>query len=409
MSADLQADPRRGAAPRVLLACAGLDHARRGFETFARECFTALHDEPGIELELVKGSGPPGAGERSARTLRRDRPVARAVGRLLGARPFRIEALAFAFGLQPLIARRRPDLIYLSEWDTARGLATIRALTRQRFRLLLCNGTFAASGFEHLDHVQELTPGAREYVLARGADPRRHSVLQLGFRIDRELRLPSAEERAALRDRLGLPRDRPILISVAALNRSHKRLDYVIEEVAALPAPRPFLLLVGEPDSETPALRSLALERLGAEGHAFRTVPAPEVGDLLRASDAFVLGSLDEAQGRALIEAAAVGVTCLAHDSGVMRFALGEHGRFGDFSKPGALSAALRDFPAPDLELARSAHRHVYERFAWDRLRPRYVELLRGVAMGGADSDQAGAANSTVSASSGENESRYRR
>jgi glycosyltransferase involved in cell wall biosynthesis len=390
----------------VLVACAGLDHARRGFETFARECFAALSGEPGIELELVKGSGPRGERERSVPTLRRDRPIARATGRVLGARPFRIEALAFAFSLQPLIARRRPDLIYLSEWDTARGLAALRALTRQRFRLLLCNGTFAASGFEHLDHVQELTPAALEYVLARGADPLRHTVLQLGFRIDRELDLPSADERASLRARLGLPRDRSILISVAALNRSHKRLDYVIDEVAGLDAPRPFLVLVGEPDAETRALRALALDRLGADGHAFRTVPAAEVPDLLRASDAFVLGSLDEAQGRAPIEAAARGLPCFVHDSGVMRFALGDSGHYGDFSKRGALSGALRELRPPDPDLAREAHRHVYEQFAWERLRPLYVKLLRAVAFGGPRPGQAGRAKSTVSSPTGENVSR---
>lgn len=381
--------------PHVLLACSGLDHARRGFESFARECFDALGGDPGLRIELVKGSGQKRTGERSVPTLRRDRPVARALGRVIGARPFRIEALAFAFSLQPIIAARRPDLVYLSEWDTARGLAWLRSLTGQRFKLLLCNGTFASEGFDHLDHVQELTPAAREYVLSRGADPARHSVVPLGFQIEPELRILSSQERGALRARLGLPSDRTIVVSVAAFNRQHKRIDYVIEEVAALPDPRPYLLLVGEPEAETPGLRELAVERLGADGHAFRTVPAECVGQLLRASDAFVLASLAEAQGRALVEAAAAGLPCCAHDSGVMRFALGEHGFFADLNERGALTHLLGGLGPFEPELACATHRHVYERFSWDRLRTSYVELLTAVA------------NSTVSSSRGENVSTY--
>jgi glycosyltransferase involved in cell wall biosynthesis len=195
--------------------------------------------------------------------------------------------------------------------------------------------------------------------------------------------------------RLGLPVHRRILISVAALNRHHKRIDYLVEEVAALPEPRPYLLLVGEAEAETAALRRLARDRLGGEGHEFRTVPALAVPEHLRASDGFVLASVDEAQGRAAIEAAGQGLPCFVHDSAVMRFALDGYGRFADLTREGALTGLLRDLHAPDPELAVGIHRHVYERFSWDRLRPRYFELLTRVA------------NNTVSSSTGEKVSRY--
>ena len=382
--------------PYVLLACAGLDHARRGFETFARECFEALRGEAGIRIELAKGSGPSGPGERAIPALRRDAKLPQALARMLGARSFRLEHLAFAFSLQPLLARRRPDVVYLSEWDTARGLAALRSVTRQRFKLVLSNGTFAASGFEHLDHVQELTPGGREFVLARGADPARHTVLPLGFEMSARPELPSQDDRLRLRERLSLPRDRAVVVSVAALNRSHKRLDYLIEEVASLPAPRPFLLMLGEPDDETPELRDLARERLGDAGHGFRTVPADAVADHLHASDLFVLASLAEMQGRALIEAMACGLPCLAHDYSVARFALGEHGVYADLSRRGELAPRLlQELGAGrDGAAAHARHRFVYERFSWDRLRPRYVEFLGAVA------------KRTVSSSSGDAVSR---
>lgn len=385
--------PRR---PLVLLVCCGLEHARRGYESFARECFDELHGDPGVELGLVKGSGPAGPGERSVRTLRRDAALAQGLGRAFGVRPFRLEALMFAFSLQPLLTRRRPDLVYLSEWDTARALAALRSVSGQRFKLLLSNGGFASERFEHVDHVQELTPAARDYLLERGEDPAKHTMLPYGFKIGPELKMLPALDRAALRERLGLPAEREILISVAAFNRDHKRLDYLIEEVAAVPSPRPYLLLVGEPEAETPGLRTLARERLGTEGHQFRTVPASEVPHLLQASDAFVLTSLAETQGRAVIEAMSHGLPCFVHDSPVMRFAVGEHGALANLAEPGALSRSLLDYRGPvDHGPARARHRYVYERFSWERLRPHYVRLLRTVALGGA-------ANSTVSSSRAE-------
>lgn len=371
-------------APRVLLVCCGLEHAHRGYETFARGCYEALRDEPGLDLELVKGSGPRRSGERSIPTLRRDRPVALLAGRALRARPFRIEAFAFGLALEPVLARRRPELVYVSEWDTARVLAFLRSRLRQRFKLLFCNGGFATYGFECFDHVQELTPFGRQWVLDLGADPRRHSVLPMGFELAAQAAPSSATERTRLRRELRLPVDRRLIVSIAALNREQKRLDYLIEEFAALPEPRPFLLLDGQPEEETAGLRALARERLGPDGCELRTSPSDRVPDVLRASDAFVLASLAETQARAVIEAAAEFVPCLVHESPITRFALGDHGWFADLTRTGSLTELL-------LELARTpaavtaqrvdhAREHVYERFSWDRLRPRYVELLTAVA-----------------------------
>jgi glycosyltransferase involved in cell wall biosynthesis len=370
------------AAPRVLLVCSGLDHARRGFESFARDCFDALRDDPGIQIELVKGSGHSGPRERSIPTITRDNPLARGLGRRLGIRPFRLEALAFGLSLQPILAHRKPDVVYLSEWDTARLLARTRRLARQHFKLVLSNGTLAAEGFDHLDRVQDLTPAANEFVLGRGADPHRHTVLPLGFHIPPQLDPLSDADTRSLRARLDLPPDRRIVISVAALNRYHKRLDYLIEELASIPEPRPFLLLAGQPEEETPGLRELALRRLGEHGHSIRTVPAAEVADLCRASDAFVLASNFEGLPRALVEASALGLPCLVHSYPVTEFAVGPYGYFADLGNAGALAGLISGLSDSDFAAERAVERHgyAYEHFSWDRLRPRYVEMLREVA-----------------------------
>jgi 1,2-diacylglycerol 3-alpha-glucosyltransferase len=362
---------------RVLLACSGLEHAHRGYESFARECFERLRDDPRLDLWLIKGSGPSGDRERAVPSLKRDSRLAQALGRVRGS-SLKAEQFAFGFSLQPEIVRRKPDVIYFSEWYTGVALDRLRRVNRQQYALVLSNGSMADHGFEPFDRVHQHTAPALEWVLERGADPRRHILLPVAFNVPPSV--PTEDERGALRDRLGLPRDRPVVISVAALNRHHKRLDYVIEEIARMPEPRPFLLLVGQPETETDGLKKLAQELLGEDGHSFRTVPRPEVDGLLRASDFFVLASFAEGLPRALVEAMAHGLPCLAHDYSVAHYALADHGLFGDFSQPGALADLIEAHAGRgfDAESAERRRRSVYERFSWDALAPQYVEMLEG-------------------------------
>ena len=372
----MNSDP--DAPARVLLACSGLEHAHRGYESFAREAFDRLKDDPRLDLWLVKGSGPDGDRERSVPSLKRDHPLASTIAKVRGSE-LKVEQFAFGFSLVPEIVRTKPDVVYFSEWYTGVALHRLRPLLRQDYALVLSNGSMSPDGFEPFDRVHQHTRPAYEVVLARGADPTRQTLLPVAFELPE--RVVSAEERAALRGPLDLPSDRPVLISTAALNRWHKRLDSVIEEVARLPEERrPYLLLVGHPEPETEGLRKLAAERLGDAGHSFRTVPRDEVDALLRASDFFVLGSLAEGLPRGLVEAAAHGLACLAHDYAVARFALGEHGLLADFTQPGGLTRLLEEhLGRADLDASAPARRqHVYENFSWDVLTPQYVDMLHG-------------------------------
>lgn len=360
----------------VLLVCSGLDHAHRGFESFARECFDELVDEPALDLRLIKGSGLDGQRETSVRSMPRDTPLAQYLGQATGREPFRFEQVAFAFSLQLELRRRRPDIVYFSEWHTGLVLAKLRGLLRQTFRLVFCNGAMASEGFEHLARVQQLTPAALDTVLELGGDPARHAMLPLGFALRPELDLITAEERFGLRQRLALPLERTIVISVAALNKHHKRLDYLIRELGHVPGPRPFLLLLGQPERETPEIRALAQELLGPDGHDIRTVPHSDVRALTRASDHFVLPSLGEGLPRALVEAMAQGTPCLTHDYGVTRFVLGEQGDYADFSKAGGLARQLSMLRPRTPAADRARHAHVFEHLSWERLRPAYVQFL---------------------------------
>lgn len=367
---------------RVLLACSGVGHTMRGFETFALECHRALREHPRLDVVLARACGPLSAGERRAWTLGRESRPARTLGALARRNGYFAEQMIYAASLIPLIASERPDVVYLSDWALGGALGRLRALGRARFRLLLSNGAAGPPPYDWtIDHVQQLSPYLHELALAAGEPAAKHTLLPLGVEVEERLELVSAADRASLRERLGLPREGELVLCVAALNNWSKRLGYVVSEVAAL-NPCPHLVLLGQPERETPAVLAHATRLLGSGGFSARTVPPDEIADYYRAADVFVLGSLHEAMARVLVEALGHGLPTLSHDSEVMRFVTGDQGRRADLSRPGALARMLmmaRAAPSSPDE-RRERHRFARETFGWDVLRPHYVDLIESVA-----------------------------
>ncbi len=362
-----------------MVVCSGLGHVVRGFETFAQEAAHVLDRRSELDVILVNAHGRSGQGERLAPALRRDRPGTRALARLVRRDPYWVEQASYASSLVPVLLAERPDVVYFSDWLVGRALGRWRAASRQRFALLLSNGAAGWPPFDaSIDLVQQPTPALLEVAL-RGGEPReRHSMVPLGLTIEPKLRPPTGAERVGLRERLGLPQSGQIVLSVAALNNWSKRIDYLIREVASLPAPRPHVVLLGQFEDETPAILQLAGELLGPGGFTARTVRPVSVGDYYRAADVLALTSTTEGFGLVLVEAMAQGLLTLAHDYPVTRFVTGEHGMLADIRQDGALARLISCVSGSDLEVPGQVARHdfAYEHFSWDRLAPSYVEML---------------------------------
>ena len=160
------------------------------------------------------------------------------------------------------------------------------------------------------------------------------------------IRVPAApvhdpDAKRALRARLGMPVERPVVLSVGAINRGHKRMHYVVEELARRPKPRPFLQLLGAMDEESPGVTDLAARLLEPDAWSVKSVPYEQVSDYYRAADVFVLGPLVEGFGRVYLEALMHGLPVIAHRHPVMEYVLGDEGRLADLSRPGELAGRL--------------------------------------------------------------------
>ena len=236
--------------------------------------------------------------------------------------------------------------------------------------------------FPRWDFVHQISSLRYELARLAGHPDDRQMYIPIGSEIPASLSVPGLNIQAELRGKLGLPQNQLILLSVAAINASHKRLDYVVRELAALPGPRPFLVMLGQTDDETPPILDLANKLLGSEGYLARTVKRGEVEAFYSVSDLFVLASLNEGMGKVLVEALAHGLPCLAHDYPVTREVLGEFGNYADFCEPGNLTNLLRVVlrTGRSDEQRHSQHSYAYREFSWKFLREKYVAMLTQAA-----------------------------
>ena len=360
---------------RVFLPCTGLGRQRRGFETFTLECADALRGDPRIELTVFAGGPTPGAPARVRWNLRRDGTLSSLVGSLVRRDPYFVEQASFFLSFLPALVLGRPDVVYFADLNLGNLCWHWRRVSGQRFTLLYYNGGLTTRPFTRADLVQQLTPAGLAEAATRGEAPERQAVLAHGVRVPDVL---PARITGDARCALGLPADRPVVLAVGMLDSAIKRTGYLIRELAALPAPRPFLALLGANGSDADAVRALARELLGDDGFLARAVPHDDVGDYYRAADVFALPSLREGFGLAYVEALAHGLPIVAHDTPVTRHLLGELAALTDLSEPGALSRALGAAlatPATDDERT-ARHASARARFGWDALREDYVQLL---------------------------------
>lgn len=363
---------------RLFIVCSGLGHIQRGYESFTRECFEALRTRPELDVTLFKGAGPSSDEDRTLWTLPRNSRLVQWVGSFSRYDSYFIEQFTFTLGLLRHIGRRKPDVIYFSDCSVGNLLWRWRNRTGQKYRLLFSNGGPLGPPFPRWDHIQQVAPVHFEAAVAAGQPPATMTVLPYGFNIPQAPSFPSPAERAALRTRLGLPADRPCVLSIGAINASHKRMDYVLREVAAMAEPRPMLVILGQRDHETAAIEQLAGQLLGRGQYRIDTVEQSKVADYYDAADLFVLASLHEGFARVLIEALAHGLPCIAHDYEVTRFVLGTQGRLSHLERPGELCRAMSEqLSAGDTPYDRARRiNDARTRFGWDALAPWYVKLV---------------------------------
>jgi glycosyltransferase involved in cell wall biosynthesis len=239
-------------------------------------------------------------------------------------------------------------------------------------------------GVEHTlkcHHIHQTSPEAMSAASQLGIPEDRMTLLPYGVWTESFSEQPNRDERERIRHRYGLPIQDPVILCVAALNRTHKRVDHLVAELGRMEA-KPHLLLCGAVDD--PTVLEDARRTLGPEAVTHAYVTASEMGSLYRASDLCVLPSLVEGFGLGVIEAQLSGLPVVAHDSAHFRWLLGEDAeQLVDMSSPGALAGKLKVLLAdlPRLQESASARRlRQAQRYDWKNVLPEYIAMYARAA-----------------------------
>jgi len=243
------------------------------------------------------------------------------------------------------------------------------------------NGPTHPQFLHRWDHIHQVSPEYLEAAIKAGVPMEKQTLLPSAVQDPSQHTLPDEIEKKKLRQSLKLPVDRTLLLSVGAINTSRKRMDYMIKEVASLPEPRPFLLILGAREKESKALVKMG-HRLLPGGFEARSVEKSEVAAYYQSADVFALASMDEGFGLVYVEALSHGLPCLVHDYPTARFVLGDMGVYGDFSKEGNLSKLIGELSPLEFseEKAKARHSYAYEHFSWDKLKPKYLAMFEQCA-----------------------------
>ncbi len=363
---------------RVALVSIGIGRFQRGFERYFTDLAAAMQQE----VDLTLYAGAPGHGRRVPRGLAALTQLAHRVpvGQVeTEYREYKQDCLAYGIALWPELVSGRFDVVHVIDPPLSKLVEKMLPLVPGQLRLLYTNGTawpvHLCPQRARIHHVQE---GSFHQALGAGDPDERNVLVPCG--IDAH-GFDVATDRATLRARHGVAQDTFVVLVVAAVKRTHKRVDHVINEVEALGG-NLLLWIDGKP--EDPELIAQARERLGARCR-ITYVSSGEVGQLYKMADLMVHAALEESFGLTVVEALSTGLPVLVHDSPHFEWLVGDREPLVDMRVPGALRERIAAAWSgqqvnPDVSSVARRAASVRLRFDWQQLRQSYCALYEGTA-----------------------------
>jgi glycosyltransferase involved in cell wall biosynthesis len=363
------------------VASSGLGHVARGIEAWASDLGWALARR-GVSVTLCKGGGTPEAAfERVIPCWQRDAAKTRLLLRCLPRRgswrlglgsPVGVEQTTFAPGLLRFLRRAEIDILHVQEPHVARIVQWAHRRGWVRTRAVLGHGTEESLDYlGQFTYLQHLAPWHLEE--ARAAGVWKPTWTAIPNFIDTDTFRPGRSD--PLRAELGIPPEGLVVLTVAAVKRHHKRIDYLLDEFADLIRKQPdlpaWLVVAGGWESETDELVAAGRSLLGDRVRFLVRFPRPRMPELYRLADAFVLCSLKEMMPIALLEATASALPCLVNRHPVVEWMIGPGGEAIDMATPGVLADALQGLLRQGTRrqrLGELARQHCLEDFGRDRV-----------------------------------------
>ncbi len=335
---------------RIAIASSGLGHVNRGVEAWADSLALALHRR-GHDVRLFQGG--PASGSEWRETLpcmRRFSPATVNLVNILRqaggwhygfGSTYQAEQTTFALSLWRKISSGY-DILHVQDPFLALILDRLNRLHLSRPRVILGHGTEEdLSLLKKYSYLQHLAPAYLEQY--EGHRPNSQKAFAIPNFVDTSRFCPGPK--LAARRIWNLPDDALIVLCVAAIKKTHKRIDYLIREFAALHrdnGSNTMLVIAGGRESDTPELLELAAQLAGGRIVVFENIPRDRIDSLYQAADIFVLSSLVEMFGVVILEAMSSGLPIICNNRHVLEWMVGPAGLTTNLEQTGALTRALQ-------------------------------------------------------------------
>ena len=254
-------------------------------------------------------------------------------------------------------------------------------------------GRLAWWAYSTADLYLSVSPGLTARYLAAGLPADRIREIPNGVDATR-FSPASAEERSALRRRLNLPLERPLILFVGVISpdkQPHVLLDAWLR-LQSDPALASTLVFVGATDPTLFELGGRLIDQLrgtvAASGFADRVVfvpPTNQIQDYFRAADVYAMPSLREGMPIALLEAMACGLPAVASRLPGSTDTMIEPGVNGLLVPPGDVAAfadglaRLLSNPDEAARLGAAARRTVEDRYTMERVADMWLDAYHHV------------------------------
>ena len=387
---------------KVAIASSGLGHVRRGVETWALDTAEALYQE-GVDVTLFAGaplSQPHIATHHLAGCKRNDRltqfvtrRAPRWTWRWHLKSAYEIEQLFFWQRLHRHLRRHHFDILHVQ--DPLIAALAQRAFLRQSItcRCILAHGTEEPAHFlQSIRYVQHLAPWHLQHTLETiGVTPdaseyRDWVVLPNFVDTNKFLPISTRANQMSLRRRFHLPESSIIWGTTAAIKKTHKRIDWLIDAFAhaAAVCPHLHLIIAGSRQADTDELQRKAQRICPQRVSFFVDLPHSQIPELLQTLDAFVLSSLFEMMPIALLEALSCGLPVYTHQHPVLAWMAGPGGKQLDLREPGELQGAMQHSDRTDLQIRGAKSReHAMKMFSSDVVIPAYIRYYENICKTG--------------------------
>jgi glycosyltransferase involved in cell wall biosynthesis len=359
---------------KIALVSTSLGYIQRGIERFTLELFEHIKGQ--VPITLFGNRLPKAQNHVSLPCMKFNRALSVFRGRKRDN--YYYQQLTYALTFIPHVVKNDYDIVHYSEPAIGNFLFHARRAFKLKYKLIFTDalGLYPHLDpffFERRDLIQTITTPQFDRLMKAGADPDRVSMLPYGVDTGR---YSGKRDKAKLRAKYGIPEDKKVILTVAALNRRHKRIDYLIREISQLGDDYCFAV-AGQP--EEPDLIDLGRDLLG-ENFKPLYVSFDEVADIYHIADLFVFPCIIGEFGLALAEAMSAGVPLIADR--YFEWMVQDSRCLTDLSRHGSLSKKIEEVMADygqSEQIARECQERAITRFDWKNLVSQYVDMYHHV------------------------------